>query len=191
MASISRHADNPRGRYPARSFQTTTAPFGSNRREHASRATRVMNSLASVIRYWFTSPDESQWISPPDQYSEFSLLGVVPFRLLHSSRAASILQCSGTSPSHSMPDGFMGASGFRPLVTAWEMTAWRFSFSSSISRRCFVYQRVDFRRLAVEKVQDGSLLRQWRKRDLRVAITDKGMRDALSPRTTPQRQRLN
>ena len=35
-----------------------------------------------------------------------------------------------------MPEGFMGASGFRPLVTAWEMTAWRFSFSSSISRRC-------------------------------------------------------
>ena len=30
----------------------------------------------------------------------------------------------------------MGTSGFRPLVTAWEMTAWRFSFSSSISRRC-------------------------------------------------------
>ena len=30
----------------------------------------------------------------------------------------------------------MGAWGFRPLVTAWEMTAWRFSFSSSISRRC-------------------------------------------------------
>ncbi len=45
-------------------------------------------------------------------------------------------QCSGTSPSHSMPEGFMGACGFRPLVTAWEMTAWRFSFSSSISRRC-------------------------------------------------------
>ena len=32
--------------------------------------------------------------------------------------------------------GFEGAWGFRPLVTAWEMTAWRFSFSSSISRRC-------------------------------------------------------
>ena len=29
-----------------------------------------------------------------------------------------------------------GACGFSPLVTAWEMTAWRFSFSSSISRRC-------------------------------------------------------
>ena len=29
-----------------------------------------------------------------------------------------------------------GRRGFSPLVTAWEMTAWRFSFSRSISRRC-------------------------------------------------------
>ena len=37
----------------------------------------------------------------------------------------------------------MGAWGFRPLVTAWEMTAWRFSFSSSISRRCSATRRVE------------------------------------------------
>ena len=35
-----------------------------------------------------------------------------------------------------MPEGFIGAVGSRPLVTAWEMTAWRFSFRSAISRRC-------------------------------------------------------
>ena len=38
-------------------------------------------------------------------------------------------QCSGTSPSHSMPEGLRAAAGFRPRVKAWKMTAWRFSFS--------------------------------------------------------------
>ena len=46
-------------------------------------------------------------------------------------------QCAGTSPNHSTPESFIGTFGSRPLVTAWEITAWRFSLSSSIIRSCF------------------------------------------------------
>lgn len=40
-------------------------------------------------------------------------------------------------PSHSTPESFMFTLGLRPLVTAWVISAWRFSRSSSIKRVFF------------------------------------------------------
>ena len=42
-------------------------------------------------------------------------------------------QCSGISPSHSMPESFSFTFGFSPLVTAWLMIAARCSLRRSIS----------------------------------------------------------
>lgn len=39
-------------------------------------------------------------------------------------------------PKPLIPVGFIGATGLSPLVTAWEVTACRFSFSNSINRCC-------------------------------------------------------
>ncbi|PLC06655.1 hypothetical protein CY658_06475 [Variovorax sp. RO1] len=51
---------------------------------------------------------------------------------------AQIVQCAGTFPSQSTPEFFIGTVGLSPLVTAWEMMAWRFSFSSTMSFCCSV-----------------------------------------------------
>ena len=64
--------------------------------------------------------------------------------------------------SHSMPEGFRAALGFKPLVTAWDMTAWRFSFSRAISRSCSVTNVSIFRRLLIQKCGYAGLLRQRR-----------------------------
>ena len=60
-----------------------------------------------------------------------------------------VVQCAGTSPSHSTPEGFMGALGFNPLVTAWEMTAWRFSLQQVYQPTLLGHQLVNLRRLLV------------------------------------------
>src|SRR5690554_4657309 len=65
------------------------------------------------------------------------VVGVVPFDIIVAVFLTfATFQCSGTLPNHSTPESRIGALGFRPLVTAWLMTAWRFSFSSWISCCC-------------------------------------------------------
>ena len=56
-------------------------------------------------------------------------------RVDRATEGDAVLQALPTS--HSTPESFIGALGLRPLVTAWLMTAWRFSLSNSISRCCF------------------------------------------------------
>ena len=46
-----------------------------------------------------------------------------------------IFQCSGTSPSHSTPEGLRRTLGSRPRVTAWLMMACFSSSSSAMSFR--------------------------------------------------------
>ena len=68
------------------------------------------------------------------------------------------LQCSGTSPSHSTPESFIGTSGFSPFVTAWLMRACRFSFSNSM-RVSYSAMRASMRAVfGVEEGGDGVLL---------------------------------
>ena len=82
-------------------------------------------------------------------------------------------QCSGTWPSQGMPESRRGAAGLRPWVTAWVMTAMRFSLSFS-SSSCFRgNQRVNLPRLPVQKRGDLLLLgQQERKRESGQSLID-------------------
>ena len=95
-------------------------------------------------------------------------VATVPRTSCKIANRVSTSQCAGTSPSHSMPEGFMAARGFKPLVTAWEMTAWRFSFSSSISRCCSATNASIF---AVSRSRNAAMRLcsvEWRKRNWNV-----------------------
>ena len=78
------------------------------------------------------------------------------------SEEACTSQCAGMSPSQSMPEGFMGAFGSRPLVTAWVMSAVRFSCSSSISRSFFATSASIFEVSRSRKSAMARCSSQWR-----------------------------
>ena len=113
----------------------------------------------------FMSLGETHGMSP-SQYPASSFVGVPPLNAVLIRHILAASQCAGISPSHSTPESFMGTFGVacpepvegRPFVTARVMRAARFSCSSSISRSLLRHQRINLRRLPVEKVGDGSLL---------------------------------
>ncbi len=94
--------------------------------------------------FWFAwkTPLFTQLVFNTPHWSEvagiFSHSGLLPCSIkLIILFIGATFQCSGTSPNHSTPESFIGTFGSSPLVTAWLITAWRFSFSSSISCCCF------------------------------------------------------
>ena len=52
---------------------------------------------------------------------------ILPIWISYSRLTAVMFQCSGTSPSHSTPEGLSRALGSRPRVTAWWTSARRSS----------------------------------------------------------------
>ena len=100
----------------------------------------------SSIRMRFMSLGDTHGMSP-SQYSGLPLSGVAPPANRTNRPSGFTSQCSGTSPSHLMPEGLSlgsgsrpaarAASGGRPRVTAREISAVRFSLSRSINVRFF------------------------------------------------------
>ena len=81
-------------------------------------------------------------------------------------------QCSGTSPSHSMPDGFMGASGFRPLGDGVGDDGLALFFQQLHQPPLLCHQRINLRGFAVEEGGDLGLLGErwngnWNRDDAR------------------------
>ena len=92
-----------------------------------------------------------------------------------------ISQCSGTSPSHSMPEGFIEASGIQTFGDGVGDDGLAFFFQQFNQPLLLGHQGVDLRRLAVEKLTDEHLFGSRRNRQIEfIQVRLKQMRHAHS-----------
>ena len=166
VASIVRTAAVPRV-LPWPVIATNTLPEGTRGKWHSRSAASVTNWCEAMMVPAFTLLLLSHGYVPPDQYVMSPRDGVEPLPTAAKCPTCQTSQCSGTSPSHSTPEGLRRTLGSRPRVTArWMMAC--FCSSSSLISFCLarMYRRI--RRSA------------WSRKRTMAACSEKGGRGRTS-----------
>ena len=105
----------------------------------------------------FMSLGETHGMSPP-QYPASSFVGVPPLNAVLIRHILAASQCAGISPSHSTPESFMGTFGSRPFGDGAGDERGALLLQQRDQPLFLRHQRINLRRLPVEKVCDGFLL---------------------------------
>ena len=156
--SMPRIAENPTDAVRDR----ITVPTGRSLAEELARPISLIFSAVSCTystcpsRICQTSASPNHGMVHPFQYSGVCRLGVCPDRSVAANFVLFTSQCAGISPIHSTPESFMARSGSRPFVTAWLISAERFSCSSLINSCCLA--------------MSASTLAVWRSRNWTIAV---------------------